>query len=296
MYASAMRASVIVPSFNSRKTIERCLASLERQNRRDWFEILVADSSTDGTDRIIASQFPDVQLFRFGERKLPGEARNYAAGRASGDILVFLDADCAVEPDWIEEIIGAHDGRHAAIGGAICNGNPESPTAVAHYLFEFSRWLPTAPPHEQDEIPGGCLSIQRGAFERHGPFPETTYSEDTVLSWRLRAAGLHLLFIPSISVFHLHTLAAPELLRVKAYHGRCFAWQRSRGWHRWKRWAFGVFSVALPVLLIYRIHRRVRGTSLHAAFWKVSPLIGMLAIAWSWGELRGYLSNRQPLP
>src|SRR5713226_5510019 len=101
MYSAAMRASVIVPSFNSRRTIERCLSSLAGQTRRDLFEVLVADSSSDGTDRIVELQYPEMRLFHFDERKLPGDARNFAAARACGDILIFLDADSFVEPDWI---------------------------------------------------------------------------------------------------------------------------------------------------------------------------------------------------
>jgi GT2 family glycosyltransferase len=266
------------------------------QSRRDLFEILVADSSTDGTERIIELQFPDVRLFHFNQRKLPGEARNFAAARACGNILIFLDADCFVEPDWIEQVVEAHDGDYSAVGGALYNGNPQCRTGVAHYLFEFSPWLPGSPHREQDEIPGGCLSIKRGAFDRYGPFPEDSYSEDTVLSWRMRAAGAPLLFAPSIRVFHLHTMGVSELLRVKAYHGRCFAWQRSRRLPRWKRLAFAVLAPGLPPILFCRVWRRVRGTSFGVEFWKASPLIGLLAIFWCWGEIRGYLSNRQPLP
>jgi GT2 family glycosyltransferase len=227
---------------------------------------------------------------------LPGDARNYAAARASGDILIFLDADCTVEPNWIERVIEAHGGVYPAIGGALCNGNPQYRAGVAHYLFEFSPWLPGSSPREQNEIPGGCLSIKRAAFEQYGPFPEGVYSEDTVLSWRLRAAGVRLLFNPSIRIFHLHTMAVSELMRVKVYHGHCFAWQRSREWPEWRRFAFGVLAGVLPLVLFCRIWRRVHGSPLGLEFWKTSPWIGLLAISWSWGESRGYLSNRQPLP
>ena len=296
MYTATMQASVIVASFNSRQTIERCLSSLERQNRRDLFEVLVSDSSTDGTAGIIESRFPDVRLFHFNDRKFPGDARNLAVAQSSGDVLIFLDADCFVEPDWIERVIEAHGGDYAAVGGALYNGNPRFRAGMAHYLFEFSLWLPASSPREQGEIPAGCLSVKRRLFERFGPFPEGAYSSDSVFSWRMREAGIPLLFEPSIHVFHVHTLGALKLLRAKMYHGRCFAWQRSRRWPAWKRFTFGVLAGALPVVVFFRIWRRVRGSPLHVEFWKTSHLIGLLAIWWSWGESRGYLSNRQPLP
>ncbi len=290
-----MLATVIVPSFNSSQTIEHCLASVEDQTLRGCVEIIVVDSSFDGTDRIIASQFPGVQLFHFSDRKLPGEARNYAAAHASGDILIFLDADCTVEPTWLERVIKAHDGAYAAVGGAVCNGNPEDKAGWAHYLFEFSLWLPGAAAHEQREIPGGCLSIKKPVFLLYGPFPEGIYSEDTAFSWRLRSAGLTLLFDPEIRVFHRHTIPFSKLLRVKGYHGRCFAWQRAREWPAHKRILFGLLAGLLSPVLVFRVWRRVSHSPYLQKFWAVWYLIALLAICWSWGEVRGYLLRRKPL-
>src|SRR5439155_6037425 len=132
-------------------------------------------------------------------------------------------------------------------------GNPESGVGWAHYLFEFSAWLPYGPDREQDETPGGCLSMPKRAFERYGPFPERTYSEDSVLSRRMRAHGERLLFAPSIRVFHINRERLWSLARDKCRHGRDFALQRTVR----SRWLYACGIPALPLLLLWRITQRV---------------------------------------
>jgi glycosyltransferase involved in cell wall biosynthesis len=133
--------SVVVASFNERDAIERCLASLERQETSRSFEVIVIDSSIDGTDAV-ARRFPFVRVFHFPERKYCGDARNEGLALARADVIAFLDADCFVENDWIEAIFRAHQSPYLAVGGVIENGAPESLLAWAYYFCEFNLWLP----------------------------------------------------------------------------------------------------------------------------------------------------------
>ena len=282
----AVRLSIVIPSYNSATTIERCLRSLAIASAET--EIVVVDSSTDGTVRIVAEKFPQVRLIHSETRMYPGDARNAGAALAGGDIFAFLDADTAVAPDWAVEVARVHGGPYAAVGGSLLNANPESLVGWAHYLFEFSAWLPHGVDREQNEIPGGCLSITREDFARYGPFPGHTYSEDSVLSWRMRAAGERLLFAPAIRVFHVNREDLLGLLRDKCRHGRDFAAQRAVS----SRLLYAFGAPALPLLLIWRIASRVRPHApLRRCFWRVCPLIAALAVAWSFGEFCGYLNR-----
>ena len=71
-----IRLSVIIASYNSAQTIGRCLDSLQDQMDSDDVEVIVVDSSTDGTARIVSERFPKVRLYTFSERRYPGDARN----------------------------------------------------------------------------------------------------------------------------------------------------------------------------------------------------------------------------
>ena len=84
-----VRISVIVASYNSKGTIEGCLRSLENQSHYGEIEIIVVDSSTDGTAEFVEEKFPKVRLFKFRERKYCGDARNIGISEAKGTYLQY---------------------------------------------------------------------------------------------------------------------------------------------------------------------------------------------------------------
>jgi hypothetical protein len=193
------------------------------------------------------------------------------------------------------------------IGGAIDNANPESAVGWAAYLLELSRWLPSRPAGPMAEIPTGCLSVKRWAFERWGPFLEGTYSSDTAFHWRLVRDGHRPFFDPAIRVAHVNIDHLGELARRKLRHGRDFARLRARAerFSPGRRAAFAALAPALPALLWTRIARRVaRDRVVRTRFAAATPLLLLALAAWSAGEAIGYCSvsprgrgaSRQPSP
>src|SRR3989344_8981820 len=101
-----MKVSVIVPAYNEEKVILGCLESLVKQTYKDMEIIVVDDGSTDATLQMLrrASKAFDVKIFS-QEHKGPGAARNLGAKHASGDILVFVDADMIFDKNFIKKLI-----------------------------------------------------------------------------------------------------------------------------------------------------------------------------------------------
>ena len=101
-----IRASIIIPTFNSIETIEPLLHSLENQTMAssDYEIIVVDDLSSDGTREFLESYKAEnnLQILLQDTNFGIGPARNRAIGIAKSDILLFLDSDMEVEPDWIE--------------------------------------------------------------------------------------------------------------------------------------------------------------------------------------------------
>lgn len=118
--------SIIIASYNSEKTIESCLKSLENQTTDKDFEVIVVDSSIDSTVKLIEERFPEVNLYRFSERKFPGDARNFGISVSNSKIIAFIDTDCVADINWVDEILRVHERPYPVIGGAIENGNPDS--------------------------------------------------------------------------------------------------------------------------------------------------------------------------
>jgi len=97
--------SVIVPSYNSYMTIEKCIDSLLNQDFEAEYEIIVVDSSRDAktveTLRNLPSQ---VKVYHSDRRLNAGQARNLGVEVSNGKILAFIDSDCIAPKDWLRKI------------------------------------------------------------------------------------------------------------------------------------------------------------------------------------------------
>ncbi len=104
-----MRASILVPLYNSAATLERCLASARGQTLAD-IEILVADdASTDGSAALaerIAGEDARIRVVRLSSNGGKPRAMNVMMAQAQGDWVAVLDADDAIDPTRLERLIG----------------------------------------------------------------------------------------------------------------------------------------------------------------------------------------------
>jgi glycosyltransferase involved in cell wall biosynthesis len=93
--------SVVIPTYNEEKNIERCLKTLNEQTLpRDQYEIIVVDGqSTDRTIEI-SKKYADKVIQQVSEGV--GGARNDGVKVAKGDVVVTTDADCVPHDRWLE--------------------------------------------------------------------------------------------------------------------------------------------------------------------------------------------------
>ncbi len=284
--------SVIIASYNAVLTVTRCIESLTRQSRARNFEIILIDSSSDGTDELVRSRFPFVQLHHFHDRQFCGEARNWGMKQARAPIIAFLDADCFVRPDWIEAIWEAHQYPGWVVGGAIDNGSPNSLLAWAYYFCEFSLWLPRATKREMEEIAGCCLSFKRVAYDTFGPFIEGTYCSDTAFHWKLRREGYKVIIHPAIRVYHTISCSFLEFLAHIFEHRRSYA-RVSRWGDRYsssRRFGLAILSLGIPLPLLLCVAWRVICARIYRGrFLLAVPLIGAGLLARAVGEFWGYM-------
>ncbi len=68
--------SIVIPCYNGMATIERCLRSVREALDGQNAEVVMVDSSDDGTQRYVEKHFPEVRLKHLEEKALPGKARN----------------------------------------------------------------------------------------------------------------------------------------------------------------------------------------------------------------------------
>jgi cellulose synthase/poly-beta-1,6-N-acetylglucosamine synthase-like glycosyltransferase len=101
------RVTVLTAAYNEAACIGRTVQNKLEQDYPAGFldVIVVSDESVDGTDEIVASLGPRVQLIRQSPRAGKTAALNLAVARAAGEILVFSDANSMYAPDTIRRLV-----------------------------------------------------------------------------------------------------------------------------------------------------------------------------------------------
>ncbi len=101
-----VEVSIIVPCYNSEKTIERCINSIKNQSFKDFEALIIDDGSTDNTSMIINRLIKDDERFQYYYKENRGlsDARNYALDRFKGQYVSFIDSDDYIEKDFIQSL------------------------------------------------------------------------------------------------------------------------------------------------------------------------------------------------
>lgn len=102
------KVSVVVPIYDCERYIEACMQSLLNQSYANFEALCINDASTDASLSLANTCVAGDSRFVFHSLKEnagQGAARNVALGMATGDIVVFLDADDCLEPSALEKIV-----------------------------------------------------------------------------------------------------------------------------------------------------------------------------------------------
>jgi glycosyltransferase involved in cell wall biosynthesis/peptidoglycan/xylan/chitin deacetylase (PgdA/CDA1 family) len=209
--ASRPELSVIVPSHNRRRLLERCIETMRAQTLDPAsFELIVAvDGSTDGTAEAaerIETPF-ELRLLRL-EKGGKSLALNAAIAAARGEVCVFLDDDVVASPELLAEHLAAHREEPRTLGiGALSQQPPTAPDWYArcfakawadHYARLAERRRP-----DWSASYGGNLSAPRRALVEVGGFADDLpVSEDTELGFRLEEHGCVVRYLPRAHAVH----------------------------------------------------------------------------------------------
>ncbi len=221
-----MRFSIVIPTFNRKTLLRRCLVAATSQNYPDYEVIVVDDGSTDSTQDMVRREFPQVRYFRQEVNRGPAAARNRGIWEATGEIVAFTDDDCLPPTDWLNRLADGYH-RHLEVVGV--GGYLEAldellrDNILAQYERNVGRDRYGAGYEEVlagFECPAGGTNnmsyrrdalIDIGGFDEQFPFAA---GEDADLKWRLCQRGLRLLYVP-----------------VKVTHLQSYTWARFRRQH-----------------------------------------------------------------
>ncbi|MDY6855580.1 MAG: glycosyltransferase [Thermodesulfobacteriota bacterium] len=217
-----IRFSVIIPAFNASHTIERCLSSLTRQSvkKEDYEIIIVDDGSIDGTSDIV-NQFPVKYLWQTNQG--PASARNKGVKEAEGEIVLFTDADCVPQHNWIEEMVKFFDNLEVtAVKGVYKTSQKSLVARFAQIEFE-ERFEMLKKSDGIDMVDTYSAAYRKSIFLSLGGFDPSfpvANNEDTELSYRMSQAGYKMVFNPNAIVYHLnHPDSLIKYARNKFWRG-----------------------------------------------------------------------------
>ncbi|MGC8864955.1 MAG: glycosyltransferase [Bacteroidales bacterium] len=108
------KVSIVVAARNEEKNLRQLLKDLQAQDYpSELLEIIVADDHSEDATALVAKNLPGVKLVspREVQQGFVGkkQALRAAASLASGEILLFTDADCRVKPGWVKAMVSAFE-------------------------------------------------------------------------------------------------------------------------------------------------------------------------------------------
>tara|TARA_Y100001933_G_scaffold91085_1_gene92062 strand:- start:41 stop:970 length:930 start_codon:yes stop_codon:yes gene_type:complete len=205
-----MNVSIVIPTYNRRPILEKCLKSLENQklgkNINEYEVIVVDDGSTDGTTSWIEenkSNLPHVVLYK-QKHGGPALGRNLGVMKAKNEIIIFIDSDLVVLNDFIQKHVeklnfwwSKNNKKCFTYGSVINTSNFKNPEKEKYKITDISfAYFAT-----------GNVAISKELLMKVGLF-DTSFSlygwEDLELGERLKNFGTKLIKCPEAVGFHWH--------------------------------------------------------------------------------------------
>jgi GT2 family glycosyltransferase len=199
---------VVIPTFNRGRILANTLAALGSvaAPAGEYEVVVVDDGSVEPHSSIAAAAvagLPNARLLR-RENSGPAVARNTGWKAARGQLIAFLDDDCAPAEDWLTclaEALEQSGPDVGAVGGAVRSAPSTNWVSKFCAAVEYSSGV--QPVFENAATANACY--RRSVLEELGGFDEGFHfpgGDDPDLSRRAREAGYRLLFVPNAIVYH----------------------------------------------------------------------------------------------
>jgi len=230
-----MQLSIIIPSFNTKSLLKKCLASVFKETSKVKFEVIVVDNaSSDGSAEMVRKEFPKVKLIELDDNCGYGKANNLGVEQAKGDWLLLLNSDTKVIDGGIDRTFRVISQKKFPVDAPVIGGKlvypdysfqqsvgyfPTLCRVIAMMLFLddlpvlgqlFKPYQVSRPgfyrtEHEVDWVTGAFLLIKRKLFNSVGGFDDNyfMYGEEVDLCYRLKKKGARIFYTPETEVVHL---------------------------------------------------------------------------------------------
>lgn len=180
--------SLVIPTYNEEKSIERCLLSLESQTiPRNNYEIIVVDGqSTDNTVEI-AKKYADKVIHQ--KSKGVGGARNDGVAVAKHDLIATSDADCTMPEDWLEKIVQAFEAKDVVLVSGKVKLVESTPLISTSYYITEKVWHLMYVLKISHFLCGANTAFRKKEFMEIGGYSNIPILDDFEISMRMKNKG-----------------------------------------------------------------------------------------------------------
>ncbi|MFQ6011224.1 MAG: glycosyltransferase family 2 protein [Nitrososphaerales archaeon] len=220
------KASVVVLTRNSSRTIVGCLDSILHSEYKANEIIVVDGGSTDGTLDLI-NNFRRTQTLKIipDENKGLGYARDLGWKNSIGDYVIYVDSDVEIDRRFIGNclILMQNDQSLGGVSGKldpVCSEKGlVSLWMMKNVAISYHKADQTYPALEKESLHTGATSFRRSALEAVGGFDHdmSLALEDWTISYRLRKHGYGLTYI---DVLCSHKETTKRFSRINMRYGR----------------------------------------------------------------------------
>jgi len=218
-----LKVSVIILNYNSANFLGRCLKSVLNSDYSNFEVVFVDNDSTDDSVGLVKDLFgrdSRLKIIVTSENLGFAEGNNIGIKYATGEYIVFLNADTEVECRWLKELIHVMD-KDLRIGAAqsklLLMYDERRFDSAGHFLdycgiesvesASVQGQADTGQFNQLREIfyaRGAAMITRRKVLDEVGPFDPAYFTdhEEIDLCWRIRLGGYKIVYVPKSVVYH----------------------------------------------------------------------------------------------
>lgn len=237
--------SIVIVNWNTKDLLKNCLNSVYQTINNLTFEIIVVDNaSSDGSIKMLESDFPEVIRIANQENKGFGAANNQAFAVMKGKYALLLNTDALLTPGAVTKLWAfCETNKQAAIAcGQLLNADESKQNSIASFpslltlatntsLLEYllprkfpSKRYQHTKPIEVNSAIGACMMVRKKALDEVGFFDERYFFffEETDLAYAMHRAGWKTYHIPDAYIYHLQgqSIGGNVRSRIEFYRSR----------------------------------------------------------------------------
>jgi len=220
------------------------------------YEIIISDNgSTDGSQEFIRTNYPEIKLLENHENLGFAAANNRGSTIAQNEILVFLNPDTTVKPDWLIHLLEPFNNPQVGLVTSKILMMPEpnkintcgnvihiSGITTCRGLGEPSNLYSDT--EEIGAVSGAAFAIRKEIYKMLNGFDEDffVYMEETDLSLRARLMGWKIIYAPQSIVYHDY--------RLRFGPKKVYLQERNRYYMLMKNLRWKTIIILIPILLM----------------------------------------------